>query len=584
MGVATRGLFGFLARMRPAPPVDSDADLLGRFVRAADQGAFAALVHRHGPMVLAVCRRRLGHEADAEDAFQAVFLALATSARSITRPAALSAWLYRAAYQIALKAAGRRARRPVAPLPAAEVPMPDPPPPAWETDELRALVDTEVAALPERFRAVVVLCLIEGRTGAEAAAVLGVPVGTIDSRLSTARAKLRARLARRGLAVAVGVSLEQLLGGAVHAAGTSFLELASCTVSAVLAEAAGGTGAVSPAVVELAKGVNRMTTNLRVLVVLGVTLGVLGGAGAGVYLATAADPAKPVANAGEQKPAPPAVPPGAAPAPAGAGAPGGAEAPDDPKAGAAALLKSVGPGLDPEGTSLEEIFGLIEKQTDLVVRVDVAAFRRVGVLGGRDEGFGQPSVVLRAIYDTKAVLPRRVDKLALRDVLTDALAQVQLTHPCTYQVRGTQLVIVPAYTPAFRPGVDPLHPAGDDDSNVDSRTTHEQIYGGVVSISADRKPLTEILAELRKQTGANIVLDPRCEGQEKKAALSINLNDVRLYDALRVIADMAELKMVYAGNVYYVTTPANARAFQPLSAPPRTPGPVPPHPAPKGGM
>ena len=91
----------------------------------------------------------------------------------------------------------------------------------------------------------------------------------------------------------------------------------------------------------------------------------------------------------------------------------------------------------------------------------------------------------------------------------------------------------------------------------------EQIYGGVVSVAADRKPLADILSDLRKQTGANIVLDPRCEAQEKKANLSITLSDVRLYDAMRVIADMAELKMVYAGNIYYVTTTANAKTFQP---------------------
>ena len=79
MSVSSRGLFGFLTRLRPSPAADSDSDLLDRFVRTADANAFAALVHRHGPMVLSVCRRRLGHEADAEDAFQAVFLALATS-------------------------------------------------------------------------------------------------------------------------------------------------------------------------------------------------------------------------------------------------------------------------------------------------------------------------------------------------------------------------------------------------------------------------------------------------------------------------------------------------------------------------
>jgi YHS domain-containing protein len=84
-----------------------------------------------------------------------------------------------------------------------------------------------------------------------------------------------------------------------------------------------------------------------------------------------------------------------------------------------------------------------------------------------------------------------------------------------------------------------------------------------VSVSAEKKPLTEILADLRQQTGANIVLDPRCQTQTQKAALTLSLSDVRLYDALRVIADLAELKMVYAGNIYYVTTLENAKSFQP---------------------
>lgn len=144
-----------------------------------------------------------------------------------------------------------------------------------------------------------------------------------------------------------------------------------------------------------------------------------------------------------------------------------------------------------------------------------------------------------------------------------------------------QLVIVPAYLPPVRPGVDPLAPGGDDDAPLlTAELLSEQIHGGVVSVTAERKPLAEILADLRAQTGANIVLDPRCETPERKGALSITLNDVRLYDALRVIADMAELKMVYAGNIYYVTTPANARTFQPAARPMT---PVAPPPAPMGG-
>jgi RNA polymerase sigma factor (sigma-70 family) len=567
MGASIRGgLLGFLARLGRVPAADSDAELLDRFVRTADGDAFAGIVRRHGPMVLAVCRRRLGRDADAEDAFQAVFLALARSAASIGRRGSLPGWLYRVAYLVSLKAAGRRARRPAAALPA-EVPMPDPPTPAAEADELRAALDAELAGLPDKFRAVVVLCLVEGRTNAEAAVVLGVPVGTVDSRLNTARTRLRARLTRRGVALGAGVTLETLYGGWLNAAeGPAFRELVSGIVRAVLAEAAGsGAGAVSPAVEELARGVTTMTTKLRMLAAVGIALGLLGGAGAGVYLATAADPARPAKSAD---------PPAAKADGQLAAEPSAAQA--DAK-GAAALDRPFGVKVD-GGIPMGELLTRIEELTDLVVRVDVAAFRRVGVFGqsGPGDGGDDANQFLQQLYETKTALPRKVDKVPVRDVLADALAQARVAHPCTYQVRGSQLVIVPAYVPPVRPGANPLDPdpSGDEVPVIEVRKLNEQIYGPVVSVAADRKPLAEVLADLRKQTGANIVLDPRCESPEKKPAVTVTLGDVRLYDALRVIADMAELKMVYAGNIYYVTTPANAKTFQPPAPrPPAPPGP-----------
>lgn len=579
MGVSSRGLFGFLARLRLPPQAESDADMLDRFVRTADQAAFAGLVRRHGPMVLSVCRRRLGRDSDAEDAFQAVFLALATSAASISRRESLAGWLYRVAYLVALKAAGRRARQPVTAGQTSEVPMPDPLPTAFEVSELRAALDAELAELSDKFRSVVVLCLVEGRTNTEAATVLGIPVGTVDSRLSTARRKLQGRLTRRGLATVAGVAWEQMLAGQLVAADRAALqELISTTVRAVLTEAAAtGAGAVSPAVADLARGVTTMTTTkLRLAAALGITLGVLGGAGAGVYLVTAANPARPVAGAADQpltadrnKPrereaAPdPNVDPNAAPPAARAG---------DDSVTERALLKPFGAEVPPEGLQLDKILTAIEKESDLVMRVDVAAFRRVGAFGA-DGQATTSAELLQTIYETKVVLPRRADKLTVRDVLGDALAQVDLNHPCTFQVRGSQILIVPAYVPPVRPGANPLEPSDDDPPLLEARLLNEQVYGGVVSVSADRKPLADILADLRKQSGANIVLDPRCDTQDRKVTLTLSLSDVRLYDALRVIADMADLKMVYAGNIYYVTTPANAKLFQPVAPRPAQAGP-----------
>ncbi|QJW94033.1 RNA polymerase sigma factor [Frigoriglobus tundricola] len=571
MGTSSRGLFGFLARLRPPPPVDSDADLLGRYVNTADQLAFTGLVRRHGPMVLAVCRRRLGRGADAEDAFQAVFLARARSAHAIARRERCPAGSTGRRTRSHSRRPGAGAGRPTTEL-ATEVPMPAAPP-AWETDELKAALDAEVADLPDRFRSVVVLCLVEARPRAEAAAVLGVPVGTVDSRLNAARKRLQARLTRRGIAIGLGAALDPMLCEPAAATGGRVLELITSTVSAVLAEAAGSeTGAVSPAVVELSRGVTMTTTKLRLLAALGVTLGLIGGAGAGIYFATAADPVPPVTRVTET--------PTTATEQPKAGAPDRPDAKAEPRAsGEAALLKPFGKEVG-DGTNLRDLFAYIENQTQLVLRVDVAAFQRIGVISRGDAD--TPDLFLNAVYATKVVLPRRVELLPTRDVLADALAQIQSSHPCTYQVRGSQLVIVPAFIPPVRPGVDPLGP-GDADGNTPSiteRILSEQIYGGVVRVTVDRKPATEILADLRAQTGANIVLDPRCEALDKKV-LTVTLSDVRLYDALRVLADMADLKMVCVGNIYYITTAANAKAFQPPA--PRPAVPMAPQPPSVGG-
>jgi RNA polymerase sigma factor (sigma-70 family) len=229
-----------------------DAELLRRFVAGHDQAAFELLVWRHGAMVLDLCRRLLRHEQDAEDAFQAAFLALARKAGSLRRPGAVGPWLYRVAYRVALRAAaGRRAAREV---PLAREPAREPDSgPVWR--DLRPVLDEEINRLPEKYRAAFVLCCLEGKTVAEVAQELGCPRGTVGARLSRVRERLRCRLARRGLAPATGLLAAAWAGSTASAAPAP--ALIGCTVEAAATVAAGGAAAtvVSARAAALTEGV-----------------------------------------------------------------------------------------------------------------------------------------------------------------------------------------------------------------------------------------------------------------------------------------------------------------------------------------
>jgi RNA polymerase sigma factor (sigma-70 family) len=214
-----------LVRAAVQPPADGpDADLLSRFAAARDPEAFAELVQRHGPMVLGVCRRTLGNTPDAEDAFQVVWLVLVRKAHRLPSGTALGHWLHGVAVRTAAHTRGRTARSRVN---QRELPNgPDVPDPHPNADpgarELAGVLDAELAQLPEKYRAAVVLCALEGRALADAAAQLGVPPGTVASRLARGRALLGERLRARGFAGAVGV----VLGGALPALSARFHEMA----------------------------------------------------------------------------------------------------------------------------------------------------------------------------------------------------------------------------------------------------------------------------------------------------------------------------------------------------------------------
>lgn len=260
-----------------------DGRLLERFALEHDQASFEELVRRHGPMVLRVCRRVLRQPQDAEDAFQATFVVLARKAEAVAQIASVAAWLHKVAFRIALRAranADKRRAQQGAGL-TMDVPAPAETSADPEQRELRSLLDEEVDRLPERYRMLVVLCYLEGKTNSEAAAQLGWPMGTIASRLSRARDLLRSRLGRRGLVLS-----EAVLASLVAK------ETASATVPALLAQAtlaAATSGKISPHIGALAgAGLRTLVPFKARWAVIGLLLVLLG---SGAVLLTKAKPA-----------------------------------------------------------------------------------------------------------------------------------------------------------------------------------------------------------------------------------------------------------------------------------------------------
>jgi RNA polymerase sigma factor (sigma-70 family) len=272
----------------------------------ADEAAIEEVVRRHGPMVLRVCRRALGHAQDAEDAFQATFVVLLRRAGRIGKPDSLGSWLHGVAVRVSreLLAARRRRAEPLATDPAAS-PSPCP----VEQADLAAVVDAEVAGLPGHYRAPVVLCELQGRSRRDAARELGVPEGTLSSRLATAKRLLADRLAGRGLLAA---TLGAVLSGEAVAARVP-AELAARTARLLVGVAAGDSvaGVVPAEVDRVANGVvsTMIVSKLRGPVagaaLLVVALGVLAAAGSGP-VPPAPVPSVPLTVAAHQ--APKAVP------------------------------------------------------------------------------------------------------------------------------------------------------------------------------------------------------------------------------------------------------------------------------------
>jgi RNA polymerase sigma factor (sigma-70 family) len=282
-----------------------DGELLGRFIERHDEMAFAVLVNRHGPMVWGVCRRLL-HQHDAEDAFQATFLVLARKAASIRSKEMVGNWLYGVAHQTALHARRTAARRrtrevQVTTMPDFEAVGPDP----WA--DIQPLLDEELSRLPDIYREVIVLCDLEGRTRKEVAGHLGVPEGTVAARVARARARLAKRLAQRGVALSGGVLAAVLAQQAASAGVPKSVVVSTIKAASLLAAAkAAATGAISVKVAALTKGVMKamLFNKLKLMMAVFLASVFIGGVGvAYVYSLRAARAAQHAGAVTGDKPA-----------------------------------------------------------------------------------------------------------------------------------------------------------------------------------------------------------------------------------------------------------------------------------------
>jgi RNA polymerase sigma factor (sigma-70 family) len=542
----------------------SDRQLLEQFATRKEERAFATLLSRHGPMVFGLCRRVLGHEPDAEDAFQATFLVLAHKAGSIRRRDSVASWLYGVAYRLASRLRARiaaqrekqrmwadsiRGQQLSTDLLSAVI---------WR--ELRPVLDEELNRLPEKYRAPLLLCYLEGKTHEEAARALGWSRGSMSRRMEKARDLLRSRLSRRGVTLSTGL-LFGVIGHHVASAAAPAPVTASTLKAALMITAgrAAVAGLISTQVALLTEGVLKamFVTKMKVAAAALLAVGLVG-AGAGVFgqragsgntgdqavaqLGQEKPEPKPAKPAGEEKAEPPAKPQAgeAPPEPAAViiPQPKGEEDPFPPKpmpgfkSRPQALrwlldqpTDKLKGGIDP-GTPLRDALQLIGEIHGVTIRANEPAF---------DLAAGEKGIVDRL---TVAVLPSR--GLPLRKMLQDMLLQLRgpAEVQATFLVRGDMIEVLPYQS-----------------------VTPDALLRELVTVTFRKEPLEAALEKLLDMTGANIIVDPRIQ-ESAKTPINAVLQHVPLDTAVRLLCDMADVESIILDNVVYVTTPENAARLQ----------------------
>jgi RNA polymerase sigma factor (sigma-70 family) len=527
----------YLRRLGPAEgDALGDAQLLVRYTRHDDEAAFAALVRRHGPLVWGAVTRVLGRGPDAEDAIQATFLVLVRKAGALRGPDALGPWLYGVASRVAMKARASAARRQgrekalAGEPPAAEAPGGA----VWR--DLRPVLDEEVNRLPEKYRAAVVLCYLEGLTDEEAARRLACARGTVHSRLARARQRLRRRLSRRGVGLSAGLLAAALAAHAAPAAPPA--RLADSAVQSSLSFGrTGASAALTAPAVALAQGALRsmFLTQLKVAAAVLLTLG-LAGTGVGLFAqrGAARPPGPKPAPAAEKKEGPRDAA-AAAPAEKAAPAPAPKEEPrprQDKELSEALKGRVKFSAIDDPNATLAEVLDVLAKRFNIAFEVNEQAF---AAEAGPDEA---PPDVLRTPVAHNRPLTEMDARLSA--VLQKVLSRVPSKAGVRFLVRREYIEITTAEAVRKEFGI----PAG-------------RPLLPLVWEAFDGVPLGTALQALGDDTGYNIVIDPQLAGK-LKTPVTTTLKNVPLDTAVRVLAGMDSLRAVRVDNVFYITRAENA--------------------------
>jgi RNA polymerase sigma factor (sigma-70 family) len=551
-------LLHYLRRLGPEgtdTAEDGDPQLLRRFATGGEEAAFTALVRRHAAMVWSVCSRLLPQVPDAEDAFQATFLVLVRKAGAIRKPELLGPWLYGVAWRVADKlrrAAGRRRGR--------ERELGNPPAPDSTSDvvwrDLRPLLDEEVGRLPEKYRTPFVLCYLEGLTNEEAASRLRCPKGTVQSRLSRARERLRGRLVRRGVDLTGAALAVALAGNATSAAPAALI---TDTVRRGLIFAAGPAAQAGSAGV-LAEGELHIMfmTKVKMAVLVLLASGVLGSGAALLGHRTPAGAPAPEQPKAAVAKTPPAAPANAAVAPA----PPKPLPPKPPpalppaKASAAAhdsLNRVVFfDGFDDPKTMLIEALDAFARRYNLTFDVNVKAFAADNVMDVLKFEIAQPNPVPPLNAPLQVVL----DKI---------LARLPSESGAVVRIRKGLLEITTRKAVKAELGI------------PENRPLLSLVYEDFVD-----EPLGAALEALASDSGFSIVLDRKAAGDNAaKATVTAGLHNVPVDTAVEVLAELADLAVARRDNVFYVTAREKAARFR-AEQPPCIPGQPPaPPPAPR---